>query len=148
MNKYKLQRCDDQESILMMHKIREKVLFSNIKYNRFHPDDTNEKNHCFIFLVNEIPVGTVRLDFINSNKAAVRLFAILSEFQRQKIGTHMMTALEEYALNNGIEMLNTNAALDAKKFYESVGFISEKWDDPGEGSSQPTTPMVKYLKHK
>jgi GNAT superfamily N-acetyltransferase len=147
MNEYKLLRCNDEVSLLKMHEIREKVLFSSGNYDRYHPDDINPDHHCFVFLLNETVVGTVRLDFINPQEAAVRLVAILPEYQRRKIGSKMLNAIEDYAKQQGVNKLVTNAAVDAKKFYEAIGYISEDWIDPGEGISQPTIPMVKYLSY-
>jgi predicted acetyltransferase len=143
MNSFKLVRCDNEESLSHMHEIREKVLFTSGKYDRHHPDDSNPNHHCFIFLLNNIPVATVRLDFINSQETAVRLVAVLPEYQGQKIGSRMLNAVEDYVKQKGITRLVTNSAIDAKKFYESIGFIAENWVDTGEGISRSTTPMVK-----
>lgn len=128
-----------------MHEIREKVLFSSGNYDRHHSDDMNPDHHCFIFLLDETVVGTVRLDFLTPQEAAVRLVAILPEYQGQKIGSKMLNDVEKYATQQGIIKLVTNSAVNAKKFYEAIGFISENWIDPGEGTSQPTIPMVKHL---
>lgn len=146
MNDFKLVRCNDKESIFQMHEIREKVLFPHGNYDRNHPDDVNSNHHCFIFLLNKTAVGTVRLDFIRSHEAAVRLVAVLPEFQGQKIGSKMLFAIEKYAKQNGVTKLVTNTAIDAKGFYESIGYTQEDWIDLGEGTSQPTIAMSKRLK--
>lgn len=96
-------------------------------------------------MLNELPVGTVRLDLLNQQEAAVRLVAILPQHQGKKLGSKMLSAIEDYAKQLGIIKLVTNAAVNAKKFYGAIGFVSEYWNDPGEGISQPTIPMVKYL---
>jgi GNAT superfamily N-acetyltransferase len=145
MNPFKLVRCNNEESLSRMHKIREKVLFTSGTYDRHHPDDINPNHHCFIFLLNTTPVATVRLDFINHQEIAVRLVAVLPEYQGQKIGSKMLSAVEDYAKQKGIIRLVTNSAIEAKKFYESIGFIPENWVDTGEEISQSTIPMVKRL---
>jgi GNAT superfamily N-acetyltransferase len=145
MNTFKLVRCDNDESFSQMHAIREKVLFTSGQYDRHHPDDINPNHHCFIFLLNAQPVATVRLDFINPHEVAIRLVAVLPEYQGQKIGSKMLNAVEDYAKQKGITKLVTNSAIDAKKFYEAIGFKAENWIDKGEGMSAPTIPMVKEL---
>lgn len=145
MSEFKLIHCKDEESLLQMHEIREKVLFTSGKYDRHHADDKNPNNHCFIFMVDNKSVGTVRLDFIEHDKAAVRLVAVLPESQGQKIGSAMLYAVENYAKQKGIITLVTNSAVNSKVFYEAIGYASEDWIDPGEGTSEPTIPMTKKL---
>lgn len=146
MSKFKLVRCDSETSLSPIHEIREKVLFSPGEYDRQYPDDRNPNHHCFIFQFEDKSVGTVRLDFIKPHEVAIRLVAILPEYQRQKMGFKMLVAVEEYVREKGINKLVTNSAINAIKFYESLGFVSENWVDPSEGISQPTNPMVKRLK--
>jgi GNAT superfamily N-acetyltransferase len=145
MSEFKLVPCSDTETLLQMHTIREEVLFTSGKYDRNHADDKNPNNHCFIFLFNNTPVATVRVDFIDNNTAAIRLVAVLPDYQNLKIGSKMLRSIEDYAKERGIVKLVTNSALNATKFYESNGYVFEKWFDPGEGISQPTIPMVKKL---
>ena len=145
MDKFKLFRCDNEDYLIKMHEIREKVLFTDGKYDRNHADDRNPNNHCFIFIKGDETVGTVRLDFIEKSVAAIRLVAILQEYQGQKIGAKMLCAIEEYAKQHRIVKLVTNAEVNAKGFYETLGFMSEEWVDPGEGISRQTTPMAKML---
>lgn len=64
MAEFKLVHCDNQNLLHEMHNIRERVLFTDGKYDRHHPDDTNPNNQCFVFLLNDKPIATVRLDFI------------------------------------------------------------------------------------
>jgi GNAT superfamily N-acetyltransferase len=145
MNEYKLVRCNDDEARLQMHKIREEVLFTSGEYNRDHADDKNPDNHCFIFLFNNTPVATIRLDFLAPDIAAVRLVAVLPKNQGQKIGSKMLSAIEDYAKERGILKLVINSAINAKKFYDSIGYVTETWIDPGEGISVPTIQMSKKL---
>lgn len=146
MDETKLIHCHDEQARSKMHEIRERVLFTSGVYDRDHADDKNPNNHCFIFTLGGNAVGTVRLDYIEPHIAAVRLVAVLPEYQGQKIGSRMLAAIEIYAQQTGIDKLVTNAAVDAKGFYEAIGYVSEVWIDPGEGISQPTTPMIKKLK--
>ena len=83
MSELKLVHCKDEQTLMRMHEIREKVLFTSGKYDRNHAGDKNPNNHCFIFMRDNIAVGTVRLDFIEPHVAAVRLVAVLPEYQGQ-----------------------------------------------------------------
>lgn len=145
MGEFKLVHCDNQNLLDEMHNIRERVLFTDGKYDRRHPDDTNTDNQCFVFILNDKPVATVRLDFIRSHEYALRLVAVLPEYQGKKIGSKMMSVIFDYAKQKGIYKLVTNSAIEAVKFYESLGFIKEHWIDTGEGISRPTVPMAKNL---
>ena len=148
-NSYELRRCIKEKDLNPIHHIREMVLFSaqltRVKYNRHHPDDQNPNHHNFLFLKNNKPIGTTRLDFIRPNEAAVRLVAILPNYQNQGNGTAMLNALESYAKEQGITKLVTNSATAAVKFYQAHGYVQQKWDDPGEGSSQATIQMIKLI---
>jgi len=148
MAEFKLVYCNNQTLLDEMHNIRETVLFKDDKYNRHHPDDVNPDNQCFIFLLNDKPVATVRLDFINPSEYAIRLVAVLPEYQGKKIGSKMMYAILDYANQKDIYKLVTNSAIEATKFYESLGFVKEAWIDTGEGVSQPTVPMVLKIQKK
>ena len=143
MHKFELVKCGNEKSRNQMHEIREKVLFPDGKYNRNHADDNNLDNHCFVFMIDDKAVGTVRLDFIEKQVAAVRLVAVLPEHQDKKIGTMMLAAVENYAKQHGVYKLVTNAEINAEGFYKTLGYVNEKWVDPGEGISRQTTPMTK-----
>jgi GNAT superfamily N-acetyltransferase len=148
MGEFKLVHCDNQNLLDEMHNIRERVLFTDGKYDRHHPDDTNPDNQCFVFLLNDKPIATVRLDFIRPQEYAIRFVAVLPEYQGKKIGSKMMNSIIDYANQKGIYKLVTNAAIEATKFYESLGFVKEYWIDTGEEISRPTIPMVKILNPK
>lgn len=145
MKENNLIRCQEEKTILQMHEIREKVLFTSGNYDRNHPDDKNSNHHCFIYLFGNNAVGTVRLDFIEAHTAAVRLVAVLPEHQGQKVGSKMLSCIEKYAAERGVDKLVTNAAVDAEKFYLAIGYVRESWVDPGEGILRPTIAMSKKI---
>jgi GNAT superfamily N-acetyltransferase len=145
MSNFKLLLCSDNITREQMHEIRESVLFTDGKYDKNHPDDHNPENFCFVFMDDHTAVGTVRLDFLSDKIAAIRLVAILPKYQRKKVGSKMIAAIEEYAKQHGAQKLVTNAAVDAERFYKSIGYINEEWIDPSEGIARPTTPMSKIL---
>jgi GNAT superfamily N-acetyltransferase len=145
MSNLKLSMRLDNATLEKMHEIRIKVLFPDGNYDRNHPDDSNPNNYCFVFMDENTAVGTVRLDFLSDKVAAIRLVAILPECQGKKMGSKMIAAVEEYAKQHGVQKLVTNAAIDVERFYKSIGYVNEKWIDPGEGIARSTTPMVKVL---
>ena len=55
--------------------------------------------------------------------------AVDSNFQGQGIGKKLMSAIEDYALKNNISFIRLNSnvrRVEAHKFYESIGYISDK----------------------
>src|ERR1700693_54994 len=140
---FQLIPCLQNATREQMHKIRQTVHFTDREYNRDHPDDKTANHHCFLFTFKDKAVGTVRLDFLNDQMAAVRLGAILPEYQRQKMGTNMPEALETNAKQHSVRKLVTNARTDAESFYKSIGYTNEAWMDPGEGTTIAPIPLVK-----
>ena len=55
--------------------------------------------------------------------------AVDSNFQGQRIGKKLMSAIEDYALKNNISFIRLNSNVrrtEAHKFYESIGYICDK----------------------
>ena len=55
--------------------------------------------------------------------------AVDSNFQGQGIGKKLMSAIEDYALENSISYIRLNSnvrRIDAHKFYESIGYVCDK----------------------
>ena len=55
--------------------------------------------------------------------------AVDSNFQGQGIGKKLMSAIEDYALENNISYIRLNSnvrRIDAHKFYESIGYVCDK----------------------
>jgi GNAT superfamily N-acetyltransferase len=117
-----------------MHEIRRAVLFApgrhpaGVVYDDAHPDDRDPRNQCFLFWLDERPIGVVRLDERAPAVGAVRLVAVVVEFQRQGHGRELGRLIEAEARSRGMRRLVVNAHPDAIGFYERTGWHFEEWD--------------------
>lgn len=116
-----------------MHDIRRKVLFAPRRhrmakdYDPNHPDDRAEGNVPHILMLDERPIGVVRLD-VKGAIAIVRLVAIVADERGQGYGGLMEKMIAEKAWELGIKQLRVNSAPDAVGFYEKSGWRLESWD--------------------
>jgi len=77
-------------------------------------------NDCVLFTayIDDKPVGAARL-----YKNKVGRVATLPEFRKKGVASKIMSSIEEYAKENGLEELTLNAQLYVKDFYEHLGYI-------------------------
>jgi GNAT superfamily N-acetyltransferase len=124
------------------HQIRREVLFDargrRGAYDENHPDERLPGHHPLLLLADGQPVGTVRLDDRSNGSGVVRLVAIVSNRQRQGLGSVLMSGLERYAMEHGITRLEASVAPDAVGFYMRLG-----WSMHDNTRSNPM--MVKSL---
>ena len=121
------------------HAIRRAELFENRRrqdYDPNHPSERGKNKFSFIFKVNGEAAGTVRLDILDSGRAAVRLVAITKTRQRKGLGSQLMAALEAVARRKGVTTLVLNSAPEAVGFYVRLGYVRESWDDPEFASAE------------
>nr|WP_245505823.1 GNAT family N-acetyltransferase [Rhizobium sullae] len=107
------------------HNIRQLVLYDlrgRDGYDPQHPDEYRDDRVPLLLLQNGVPVGTVRLDPVESERGIVHMVAILPSLQRQGIGRVMMLALEALALDNALGKLELYADPGAVGFYEKLGW--------------------------
>jgi len=91
-------------------------------------------------------LGTLRVDFLDNETAALRLVAVEPRLQGSGIGRKMIAAAERFISGAGRGRVVTNAAIDAVGFYARLGYEEGPWDDPGEGAGESTAPMQKQLR--
>lgn len=98
---------------------------------------TNDnKHHIIIGFENEQTrkiIGFVHAELYESLYMDTGLnilgLAVDSNFQGQGIGKKLMSAIEDYALENNISYIRLNSnvrRIDAHKFYESIGYVCDK----------------------
>ena len=98
---------------------------------------TNDKKHNIIIgFENEQTrkiIGFVHAELYESLYMDTGLnilgLAVDSNFQGQGIGKKLMSAIEDYALENSISYIRLNSnvrRIDAHKFYESIGYVCDK----------------------
>jgi GNAT superfamily N-acetyltransferase len=138
----------NQVELAALHDLRDTVLFKGrgrSGYDRHHPDDQSPDNHFMGFWQDGDLQGTLRVDFIDDETAALRLVAVEPRLQGRGIGRKIITAAELFILATGRHCAVTNAAIDAVQFYSQLGYEEAHWDDPGEGAGEPIIPMQKQL---
>jgi len=144
----KLRPPSNQVELAALHDLRDSVLFmgrGRSGYDRHHPDDQSPNNHFMGFWQDGELLGTLRVDLMDSETAALRLVAVAPHLQRRGIGRKMVTAAEKFILAAGCCRAVTNAAVDAVQFYSQLGFEEAHWNDQGEGAGERTIPMQKQL---
>ena len=92
--KMQLLQVQDRNQWQAYHAIRRHVLFElrgQAGYDEDHPDEHRENHLPLLFIYDDVPVGTVRLDIalVGGAPATVRLVAIIPQYQRQGIGRAM-----------------------------------------------------------
>lgn len=131
------------------HDIRQKVLWENRgkqDYDDKHEDEYLPNHHPLLLLLNNVPIGTTRLDDFNDGYGAVRLVAISDDFQRSGHGRQLSSLVEEYARRLGIKTLYVNAAPEALGFYKKLGWEFYDWDaDELTGIAEDCRQMRKIL---
>jgi GNAT superfamily N-acetyltransferase len=146
-----LRRPKSERELAALHDLRDAVLFKGRgrnNYDRHHADDTAPGNHFMGLWRDDLLLGTLRIDFLDSETAVLRLVAIEPRLQRRGIGRAMVEAAERFVLGTGRRLVVTNAAIDAADFYARLGYERKPWHDPGEGAAESIVPMQKYLRPK
>ena len=113
------------------HDIRRKVLWENLgktNYDDKHKDEYLQGNHPLLLLLNDVPIGTTRLDEFKESCGVARLVAIADDVQKSGHGRKLCSLVEDYARNLGIKTLYVNAAPEALEFYKKLGWGFYEWD--------------------
>lgn len=110
--------------------IRETMRVSNSKdYSRerlqplidyFSPEKLlrlNGERYCLVAEVDGQIVGTAALE-----GSDLVTFFVLPRFQRLGIGTRLLRAIEEAAVEKGLDRLKVEASLTGASFYETLGY--------------------------
>jgi GNAT superfamily N-acetyltransferase len=138
----------NQVELAAIHDLRDTVLFKGrgrSGYDRYHPDDQSPDNHFMGFWQDGELLGTLRVDFLDDEMAALRLVAVEPRIQRRGIGRKMIVAAEWFISAAGCRRVVTNSAIDAVEFYSRLGYEEAHWDDSGEGAGESIVPMQKQL---
>jgi GNAT superfamily N-acetyltransferase len=109
----------NQEELAALHDLRDSVLFSGrgrSGYDRYHPDDQSPDNHFMGFWQDGELLGTLRVNFLDDETAALRLVAVEPHIQRRGIGRKMIVAAEQFISAAGCRRVVTNSAINAVQF--------------------------------
>jgi predicted GNAT family N-acyltransferase len=93
-------------------------------------DETAE--HLLAYLDNQ-PVGTARIRYLNQHTAKVERLAVLSEARGKGLGKKLMEKALDVAAKKNIEEVVVNAQDYVKSLYEQLGFeqVGERFDEAG-----------------
>lgn len=111
----------------------------DISYHEVYPEEAIEyfkDYHSEEHILNDARVGyTIILDFSEKIIGTgtllgmnIRRVFIDPSYQRRGFGKLVMHKLEEQAFANGISILDLSASLVSKRFYDSLGYVTQKGD--------------------
>jgi GNAT superfamily N-acetyltransferase len=117
---------DDWE---VYHRIRQDVLLEAQKYALEHPDDHAPGHYALLLLMDERPVGSIRIDIADTGEAGLRLVAIDPALQRRGCGRVLLQLAEDFAREQGCSRAVLYATPEAAGFYSKAGYAEDDWDD-------------------
>ncbi|HEY6333194.1 MAG TPA: GNAT family N-acetyltransferase [Blastocatellia bacterium] len=147
---HSLKKPETESEKRAYHSIRRSALFEErgrgALYNENHPNESKPGNTPFLLMVDDRPVGTVRVDLPpKADYAILRLVAVAAAERNKGHGAHLLSLVETYARKYNRRRLVLNAAPDAITFYKRNGFIEQVWDDEELRMSLASVQMVKEI---
>lgn len=134
------------------HDIRKRCIFNKyhgkgsahyFAYDPGYRDERDPANHPLIFLVDDVVIGTIRVDVRPEGWAVFRLVAIDTPWQGHGLGTIMLDMAEDYARARGAAVICLNSVPDAYSFYARHGFNPARWY--GCTRNETEIPVMKQL---
>jgi GNAT superfamily N-acetyltransferase len=119
--------CPDEWEIY--YRIRRDVLLEARKYAVELDDELAPDHHPHLLWLDTQPIGTIRVDRVPPDRAAMRLVAIDPACQGQGHGRALLQLAEEFARRLGCGKAVVYATPEAAGFYSKVGYAEEDWDD-------------------
>jgi GNAT superfamily N-acetyltransferase len=115
------------------HDIRRIAIFAlhlpDHAYDVNDPDEFAPDNFPHVFLDGGAIIGTIRIDWIDVERAGFRLIAIRPELQGRGHGAAMMGLAERIAIASGRHEAVINAHPKAARFYLDLGYATGDWHD-------------------
>lgn len=97
----------------------------------------------FVAVLNEEVIGTLYLMPTSKNDYQMKQVAVHPDFQGKAVGKRVMTAAEEWAVENNVERIWLHARINAWPFYEKQGYQYSSEEYTQMGIIHKT--MEKYL---
>lgn len=96
-------------------------------------DGKDEEAFHFLAYVNDRPVGTARIRFLDASTAKLERLAVLAESRKQGIGKQIMQAAIAFLGEKNVSEIRIHAQEPVKEFYEQLGFVAEgdRFDEAG-----------------
>ena len=126
MHTFRIAKPEHQSDWSAYHAIRRAVLWEargDYSYDADHVDEFLPGHFPMILVVDDIPLGVVRIDVRpESGEAAFRRVAVSIPHQRRGYGRLLMAHAEGFARDAGCYRFVANVALDAVPFYSKLGY--------------------------
>lgn len=126
-----LSPIQSQQMFMIYHDMRYRMLFRlyGKPYDKYHPDELNTNNHRRILLLDNEPIGTIRID-IEESEARFRLVTIREDLQKQGYGSRLVQMAEEFAFDNGCSEVIIISGSESVGFWLKCGYLPEKRNSP------------------
>lgn len=109
------------------------------------PPDAEELaplHHPLLLWCDGRPIGTIRIDQLEGDRAAFRLVAIDPPAQGRGHGRDLLHHAERFAREMGCRMAVVYATPEAAGFYAQAGYVEDVWDESCLGGIvQMTKPL-------
>ncbi|HEY9750836.1 MAG TPA: GNAT family N-acetyltransferase [Allocoleopsis sp.] len=86
-------------------------------------DGLDPKSQHILAYVNEQPIGTTRLRYLDEQTVKIERLAVLPEFRGQGIGHKIMEATLNFLTQSQIKTVQLHAQLYIKDLYLKLGFV-------------------------
>lgn len=127
---YRLARPTCRAEWDVYHRIRQDVLLESRKYAIKQPDEEDEPHHYPLLLWHgDQAIGTVRIDKLDEQAAALRLVAIDPKCQGQGHGAALLRQAECFVRDLGCAKAVVYSSTEAIGYYEAGGFTEDEWAD-------------------
>jgi len=114
------------------HTIRRVVLWEARgiygEYDERHPDDTKSNHFPKVLYLDGEPIGVIRIDLVEAS-AWFRRVAIAEKHQRAGHGRELMRFSERFALDRGVQRIESSVDRGAIAFYRKMGYVSRDHDE-------------------
>lgn len=121
------------------HAIRRVVLWESRgifdEYDEHHPDEIKPNHHPKLLYFDGEPIGVIRIDLVEAT-AWFRRVAIAEKHQRAGHGRELIRCSERFAMDHGVQRIESSVDRDAVLFYRKLGYVSR---------GQEETSMFKIL---
>jgi len=105
-------------------------------------DGKDDESDQIIAYINNHPVGTARIRYIDNVTDKIERMAVLKEFRKRDIGKQIVKYISNYIKRKGLKKIILNAQESARGFYEKLGFNQE-----GDVFEEANIPHVKMYKN-
>lgn len=114
------------------HAIRQDVLLEAREFSLDHPAEDEERaplHHPMLLWCDDRPIGTIRIDRLEGDRAAFRLVAIDPPAQGRGHGRRLLGCAERFAREIGCRTAVVYATPEAAGFYAQSGYVEDVWDE-------------------